>query len=108
MVRGPVDASPGVVAETVFRVPLVVAMHAGHPLAARRHIPLAALRDEPIVLFPRHLAPEFHDWITRLCMEKGFVPRVAHEGAEYQTILSLVAAEVAMTAFIGTLRGLDD
>jgi DNA-binding transcriptional LysR family regulator len=106
VVRGPVASSPGVVAETVFREPLVVAMHASHALARRRRIPLGALRDEAIVLFPRHLAPEFHDWITRLCMEKGFVPRVAHEGAEYQTILSLVAADVGVSLVPASVRSI--
>ncbi|HYH79457.1 MAG TPA: LysR substrate-binding domain-containing protein [Longimicrobium sp.] len=106
VVRGPVAASPGVVAETVFREPLVVAMHASHPLAAAQGVALAALRDEPMVLFPRPLAPEFHDWITRLCMEKGFVPRVAYNGAEYQTILALVAADVGVSLVPASVRGI--
>ncbi len=97
VVRGPVAPSPGVVVETVFREPLVAAIPASHPLASAGGIELGALRGEPMVLFPRPLAPEFHDWITRLCMEKGFVPRVVHNGAEYQTILSLVAAEVGIS-----------
>ena len=106
VVRGPIAPSPGVAAEAVFREPLVVALHASHPLAARRRIALEALRGEPMVLFPRHLPPEFHDWITRLCMEKGFVPEAAHNGAEYQTILSLVAADVGVSLVPASVRSI--
>ena len=59
-----------------------------------------------MVLFPRHLAPEFHDWITRLCMEKGFVPRVEHVASEYQTILSLVAADVGVSLVPASVRAI--
>jgi DNA-binding transcriptional LysR family regulator len=104
VVRGPVAPSPGVEVETVFREPLFAAIPASHPLAAGRGIHLGDLRGEPMVLFPRPLAPEFHDWITRLCMERGFVPQVAHNGAEYQTILSLVAAEVGISLVPATVR----
>jgi len=106
LVRGPVAPSPAVVAETVFREPLVAAMHASHRLAERESVALAALRDEPMVLFPRHLAPEFYDWITRLCMEKGFVPRVEHAASEYQTILSLVAADVGVSLVPASVRAI--
>jgi DNA-binding transcriptional LysR family regulator len=106
VVRGPVAPPPGVVSETVFREPLVAALHASHPLASTRRIALGALRGEPMVLFPRHLAPEFHDWIMRLCLEKGFVPRVEHEGAEYQTILSLVAADVGVSLVPASVRSI--
>ncbi len=50
-----------------------------------------------MVLFPRALAPAFHDWITRLCAERGFTPQIAYTGAEYQTILSLVAAGLGVS-----------
>lgn len=106
LVRGPIAPSPGVMVETVFREPLVVALHASHRLSACPSVALGALRDEPMVLFPRHLAPAFHDWITRLCMEKGFVPGVAHNGAEYQTILSLVAADLGVSLVPASVRSI--
>ncbi len=106
VVRGPISASPGVVAESVYREPLVVAAYAAHPLAVSERVPLGTLRGEPMVLFHRHLAPEFHDWLTRLCMDAGFVPVVAHNGAEYQTILSLVAAEVGISLVPASVRSI--
>ena len=106
VVRGPVTAAPGVSVETVFREPLTVAVHTDHPLAARPDVALAALREEPMVLFPRALAPAFHDWITRLCAERGFIPRVAYNGAEYQTILSLVAAGLGVSLVPASVRSI--
>jgi DNA-binding transcriptional LysR family regulator len=97
VVRGPIPEAPGVAVETVYREPLTVAVPAEHALAAQRDVTLGMLRGEPMVLFPRALAPAFHDWITRLCAERGFAPQVAYTGAEYQTILSLVAAGLGVS-----------
>ena len=104
VVRGPVAASAAVASETVYREPLTVALHASHPLAGRRRIALGELRGEPFVLFPHPLAPEFHEWIVGLCVAKGFVPRVEYEGAEYQTILSLVAAGLGLSLVPTSVR----
>jgi DNA-binding transcriptional LysR family regulator len=75
----------------------VVAVPAGHPLAGRRRVALARVASEPMVLFPRRLAPEFHDSIIGMCQRAGFSPRVVHEAGEYQTITSLVAAGLGVS-----------
>ena len=96
VVRGPV-VQPSLRTEVVLREPFLLALPEPHPLTGRDTIELAALGAEPMVLFPRHLAPDFHDTISAMCRAAGFTPLVAYEGAEYQTILSLVAAGLGVS-----------
>jgi DNA-binding transcriptional LysR family regulator len=75
-------------------------------LARKRSVRLAALSKEAFVLFPRHLAPEFHDQLIAMCIRAGFSPEVRGEGAEYQTILSLVAAGIGVSLVPTSVRNL--
>ena len=96
VVRGPV-AQPALRTEVVLRESFLAALPESHPLAGLAEIELRALAGVPMVLFPRHLAPEFHDTIVALCRAADFTPLVGYEGAEYQTILSLVAAGLGVS-----------
>ena len=55
-------------------------------------VALAALKDEPFVASPRRLGQGFHDQLIQLCQTAGFVPRVAQEARQLQTVVALVAA----------------
>ncbi|MDU7842057.1 MAG: LysR substrate-binding domain-containing protein, partial [Veillonella sp.] len=60
-----------------------------HPLAARRAIPLAALRNEYFVTMP-----SIHtDWtfLQRVCQSAGFSPMIIREVMEPQTVLAMVS-----------------
>jgi DNA-binding transcriptional LysR family regulator len=103
LVRGPA-ASATARTITVRREPFVVALPADHPLTRRQTVAVRALRGEPFILFPRHLAPAFHDVVIALCQRAGFSPDVRHESAEYQTILSLVAAGLGLTIVPASVR----
>lgn len=74
----------------VHREPLVAAVPAGHPLARRSKIRLGDLANEPMVMFPRRLAPGFHDQIVSFCTQAGFVPRVVRRAAGYDRIIMTV------------------
>ena len=96
LVRGPI-VQPSLRTEVVLREPFLVALPEQHPLGRLETIELRTLGAEQMVLFPRHLAPDFHDTISAMCRAAGFTPLVAYEGAEYQTILSLVAAGLGVS-----------
>jgi len=96
VVRGPI-VQPSLRTEVVLREPFLLALPESHPLTQLDTVELGALGGEPMVLFPRHLAPDFHDTISAMCRAAGFTPLVAYEGAEYQTILSLVAAALGVS-----------
>jgi DNA-binding transcriptional LysR family regulator len=79
--------------------PRVLALPARHALAARKRVPLVALADEPIVLFPREAEPDAFDGIAKACADAGFSPRVAQEAVSVQTMIGLVAAGLGV-AFV--------
>ena len=76
----------------IVREAFMLAVPAGHPLAAEAKVPLAALRDEAFVLFPRSATPGLHGQIMELCARHGFAPRVVQEATEWLAILGLVEA----------------
>ncbi len=69
---------------------LAVALPAAHPLAAQRDVALAELADEPLVIFPRAIAPSYYDFILGLFHRAGHQPRIAQEVEHLPTILALV------------------
>ena len=58
---------------------------------------IAALRDEPFVLFPRAVGPEFYDRILSLCGTAGYQPKVSQEAVEWQTVVSLVGESLGVS-----------
>lgn len=75
---------------------LVAILHAKHPLASRRSIPLSALANEPFVSFSADRVPTFFQRIVGACMEAGFQPRIVQEAAHIFTIQSLVAGKLGV------------
>ncbi|MFD1557909.1 LysR family transcriptional regulator [Paraburkholderia silviterrae] len=99
----------------IAREPLVVAMPA--ELSARAGglceqdwcetpVSLADLADVPLVVFPRHLAPGFHDTIMDCYGAAGLAPRVGQEAIQMQTIVSLVSAGMGIALVPQSLRHL--
>jgi DNA-binding transcriptional LysR family regulator len=85
------------VADALQEEPVVVALPAGHPLAARRTVPLRALAGDPFVLFPRDLRPGWYDFVLGLCREAGFQPQTVEEAPEIATAIALVSAGSGVT-----------
>ncbi|MFP8575496.1 LysR family transcriptional regulator [Klebsiella pasteurii] len=73
----------------------LVAVPEEHPLAARKAIPLAALRNEYFVTMP-----SIHtDWtfLQRVCQSAGFSPMIIREVMEPQTVLAMVSMGIGIT-----------
>jgi DNA-binding transcriptional LysR family regulator len=88
-------APPGLAARPVLREPLLLALPESHPLArrpARARLPWAALAAEPLVIFPRHIAPSLYDAILGHYRARGATPVIAQEAIQMQTIVNLVSA----------------
>jgi DNA-binding transcriptional LysR family regulator len=95
-VRG-VETDSRLHAEPFAREPLLIAVHRGHPSADAARLPLAALAQEPWVLFPRAIAPQLYEQVMRLCRDAGFTPNVVQESREVYTTVGLVGAGVGVT-----------
>jgi DNA-binding transcriptional LysR family regulator len=99
LIRPPIS-EPTLTTRVISHDPLVAALPAEHPLANRRRLPLAALADEPFVLYTRTSGPSVQDAIIGHCIAAGFSPRIIQEAADVQTIVSLVAAGLGVSLLI--------
>jgi DNA-binding transcriptional LysR family regulator len=85
--------------QPIRRERIVALLAATHPLAAEPTIPLASLRDEQQVLFPRELAPRLHDTLIGICRSAGFEPTLRpesfHTGWELHTLADLPIVALA-------------
>lgn len=86
----------------IVREPLMLALPAGRGTAVDDDnvadtrpgapVSLADFADEPLVIFPRRVAPAFYDIIMGCYAALGLTPRVGQEAIQMQTIVSLVSA----------------
>jgi len=76
--------------------PLVVALHASHPLAQQKRLTLAMLADEPFIVYSRWLGSGLHQQVLSLCLKAGFSPRIVQEVHEMPTIIGLVSAGIGV------------
>ena len=72
----------------------------------RGQLPLAALADEPFILFPRKAGPGLYDLIVGSCQRAGFTPRIEQEAIQMQTIVSLVASGMGVALVPDSLQHL--
>jgi DNA-binding transcriptional LysR family regulator len=77
----------------VLSEPLVLAAPRGmKSLRGRDAVQLSAVADAPLIIFPRHIAPAFHDAILACFRNAGLTPQIGQEAIQMQTIIGLVSA----------------
>ena len=76
--------------QALLREELVVAVARSHPLARRRTIGIADLRDVPLVMFREGY--DLRSTTEAACRAAGFAPTFAVEGGEMDGVLRLTAA----------------
>ena len=69
---------------------IFLAVSSGHRLAARKHIQLKEVADEPFIAMKRGYS--LRDIGDELCRKAGFEPKIAFEGDEMPTVRGLAAA----------------
>ena len=78
---------------TILSEPLILAAPQGlKRLGSQGSVSLQALADMPLIIFPRRIAPAFHDAILTSFRDAGMTPRVGQEAIQMQTIVGLVSA----------------
>lgn len=74
VVRHPLS-TVGLESSPMTSKPLVMILRSDHPLAvAPGPIPLRALTGDPLLLFPRQMAPTLYDEILATCRDSGYLP----------------------------------
>jgi DNA-binding transcriptional LysR family regulator len=92
----PPAAPAALIAWRVMTEPLVLALPEGHALAVRRAITLRQLAGEPLVIFPRVIAPSLYDTIVAAYRSAGVDVVVAQQAIQMQTIVNLVSAGIGV------------
>jgi DNA-binding transcriptional LysR family regulator len=77
--------------EAIRREPVVALLMSDHARAGEAEIELAALKDEPFVMFPRDLAPRFYDTLVAICRQAGFEPTVLNQSFHTSWQLGVLA-----------------
>jgi len=93
------DGGPqeGLRVTTLFSEPFVAIVPSTHPLAARRNISAASLRNEPFVFFTPRAGTRAYEKPMSLCEKHGFRPRVVQEAPQWLTLVRLVGAGLGVT-----------
>jgi len=89
-------APPGLAAWLALREPLVMALPESHPLAGKRSLAFGRIAAEPLVIFPRVIAPSLFDAIVGFYRAQGATPHIAQEAIQMQTIVNLVSAGIGV------------
>ncbi len=92
VLHAPGAAPPGFAAWAALHEPLVMALPETHPAAARAVLRLADVAAEPLVIYPRQIAPSLFDAVLSAYRAQGATPRIGQEAIQMQTIVNLVSA----------------
>lgn len=85
---------PGVTVTELASDPLVAAVSPEHPLAGEAGIPLARLRNEPMVTLPVGSSQRAH--VERACRRAGFEPRITAETMRLSLLWELVGQGIGI------------
>lgn len=83
------DPPPGTDIQVIVDQPIVAAVGPGHDLAASKVVPLAALRQVPLISLPRGTGLRAR--LDEACAAVGFAPVIAFEASAPETLADLAA-----------------
>ena len=92
VLHAPGAAPPGFAAWRAEDEPLAMALPEAHPAAAAATLALADIAAEPLVIFPRLIAPSLYDAVLAAYRAHGATPHIGQEAIQMQTIVNLVSA----------------
>ncbi len=79
--------------QTVISEPLILAAPADLPvLGSKKPVSLLDCQGQPLIIFPRAIAPAFYDSIVGCFQQVGLTPDIGQEAIQMQTIIGLVSA----------------
>ncbi|OGB22217.1 MAG: LysR family transcriptional regulator [Burkholderiales bacterium RIFCSPLOWO2_02_FULL_57_36] len=77
----------------ILAEPLILAAPQNiNALRGKKTVALTTLSDMPLIIFPRRIAPAFHDAILACFRDAGLTPEIGQEAIQMQTIVGLVSA----------------
>ncbi|MTJ07147.1 MULTISPECIES: LysR family transcriptional regulator [unclassified Anabaena] len=92
--------------ECIHKETLVVALSSTHSLAQKEYVSVRSLLNEPLIMFPRYLAPGLYDRIMSLFHQANFSPNITQEAIQMQTIIGLVSAGMGVAITPSSIQNL--
>jgi DNA-binding transcriptional LysR family regulator len=90
----------------IHKQTLVVALPSTHSLAQQEQICVRSLLSEPLIVFPRYLAPGLYDQIMSLFGQENCQPNITQSAIQMQTIIALVSARMGVAIVPSSLQNL--
>ena len=84
----------------------VAALPSSHRLTRHKEISLESLANEPLIFYPRSLAPVLYAHFIQCCEQAGFLPTIVQEAEPSQTSLGLASAGVGITFVLSAMQNL--
>lgn len=103
LLRPPIH-NPDLEVKTIFVESFVVALPVGHPLSRRQIVPVADLKNESFITFPRRMGGRFYEEIIGLCRRAGFAPNVVQEVTQMHAAVGLVSAGIGIAIIPSSLQ----
>lgn len=103
---GSLEYAPLVREKLVLALPASWRMPSGKRAPAQHKLDLKVVADERLIIFPRRVAPAFHDAILDFYASHGLSPVVDQEAVQMQTIVSLISAGMGVALVPASLRNL--
>lgn len=82
--------------------PLLMAL----PVPPRRRLSAEALLHEPLIIFPRRIAPSLYDSVIAFYHRHGVTPVIAQQAIQMQTIVNLVSAGLGVALVPRSMKAL--
>jgi DNA-binding transcriptional LysR family regulator len=101
--RLPID-DPAITCITLLREPLLAALPAGDAGSSAAITTLAALAQQPLIVYPARPRPGYADHVLGLFARSGLRPASVREANEMQTALGLVAAGIGVALVPASVR----
>jgi DNA-binding transcriptional LysR family regulator len=98
---------PSLATHSLYDETYVAALPKSHRLAKEKQISLSALAHEPLIFYPRSLAPVLYANFITYCEQAGFMPQIVQEAELAQTRLGLAAAGVGITFVLREMQNLN-
>ena len=102
--RPPVKYPVGLTGYTILKQPLIVALPAGHRLAAIRSISVRSLRDETFITPTVEVELGFPSYIDTISTAGNFQPRIVRRTPDILSIVTLVGAGLGVAILPGSFR----
>ena len=98
--------SKGICHHQIFSESFVVALAHDHPLANRKILSIAQLKDESWLMVRRESSSAVYDTILASCQKAGYYPNILQSFSQVQGVLSMVAAGLGIAVLPESARQL--